>query len=407
MSTTTMHALGRAWLLAACLLSSGLSLAEPYAPASDDAVVETVKAGSVRPAALRSTWAQAAGPDRTRAALDYARAAIEQARREGDPRWLGAAQAALGPWWSQATPPAAARLLRATVLQSLHDFNAALMDLDAVVDGRRVPEALRLQARFTRASVLQVQGRWRDAAGDCRALASQAPLESAACLAELRGLGGDAPYARAALHRLASQAGTPAQQAWLALMQAELAERMGHAREADILYRQALQANPDCYTLGAYADFLLDADRPAEVARLLQGHEQVDALLLRLAIAWQRMGPSKAAQLQQAQTVLQASFDAARLRGERVHMREEARFELVLEHRPRAALALAEANWAVQREPIDARVLMDAAKAAGQAPALSALQAWVRQQGLADARLAGIDKALATVSSTQPSGRSS
>lgn len=392
-----MRSLDKACLTMACLLATAAPLrAELYVPTSDDTVVETVKGGAVR-RQLQSPWRQAEGPDKDRQALAYARAAIDQARREGDPRWLGAAQAALGPWWAQAAPPAPARLLRATILQSLHDFPAALKDLDALVEERRTPPAIRMQARFTRASVLQVQGRWRDAAGDCEALGTQAPLESAACLAELRSLAGDTAVAQATLRQLA-QHGTPAQQAWLHLMRAELAERMGQPTQAESLYRLALQASPDSYTLGAYADFLLDAGRVAEVDKLLAPHQQVDALLLRLALAWQRMGPGRTAPLQQALSTLQANFDAARLRGERVHMREEARFELQLKHRPQAALALAQANWAVQKEPADARLLMDAARAARQADALQSLAAWLGQHGLADVRLSAMRQALPTQS---------
>src|SRR6185437_7036119 len=66
-------------------------------------------------------------------ALDAARADVARGRAAGDPRYLGYAQAALAPWWDAPAPPVAVLVLRATIRQSLHDFDAALDDLrDAV-----------------------------------------------------------------------------------------------------------------------------------------------------------------------------------------------------------------------------------------------------------------------------------
>jgi hypothetical protein len=50
------------------------------------------------------------------------------------------------------------------------------------------------------------------------------------------------------------------------------------------------------------------------------------------------------------------------------------------------ALALAQANWAWQREPADALLLLRAAAAAGQPQAAEPVQRWAREQGFADAR---------------------
>jgi hypothetical protein len=429
--------------LASCLLSAavlarvGVGVAAPYVPVRDEVVVATLRqpltAGEGSAAErtlqrLKARWlslssADKPGPDagpalaaaappaqgamdasaarRLAAAASYARAAIDQARREGDPRWLGAAQAALAPWWAQSAPPPVVRLLRATILQSQHQFDAALLDLDALVPDTRTPLGMRAQARLTRASVLQVRGRWPEAAQDCQALADTIPVESAACLAELASLRGDTAQAHQALGQLGRQA-SPAQATWLALMRAELAERMGRVHEADGLYQQALQAGRDSYTLGAYADFLLDAARPAEVVALLGPYQQVDALLLRLALAWQAMGPAHAREAKQAVATLQARFDAAHVRGERVHLREEARFMLQLRQQPQAALPLALANWAVQKEPADVRILLQAARATGRQDVLARAAQWVHEHGLADARLVEPAATLAMPKETRP-----
>lgn len=412
-------------MLAAATLARP-ALAAPFVPASDSALVATLPGRlmhravpgwparpsrpappqALAPAALppiAPALAPALGP-----ALRNARLAIEQARHAGDPRELGRAQAALLPWWGQPDPPPPVRLLRAVIRQSQHQFDAAVADLDALLlgeTGRRtrwpLAPAVAAQARYTRASIHQVQGRHAAAAADCRGLLSMLPLHARACLAELRSLQhpAEAETARAELATLAgststtlttatnateatataahaisgtSHTATAAARAaagppWLALMRAELAARLGHVAEAERLFHAASAgpAGPDAYTLAAHADLLLQARRPRAALALLQGREEVDALRLRQALAWQQLGQTAA--LREATADLQARFDAAARRGENPHLREQARFTLSLLGRPHEALALAEANWRVQREPADARLLAEA-RAAARAP---------------------------------------
>jgi hypothetical protein len=61
---------------------------------------------------------------------------------------------------------------------------------------------------------------------------------------------------------------------------------------------------------------------------------------------------------------LSARFDAARARGDRTHEKEESRYALALRGDAPRALKLAVANHELQREPADARVLLEAALAA-------------------------------------------
>ena len=65
--------------------------------------------------------------------------------------------------------------------------------------------------------------------------------------------------------------------------------------------------------------------------------------------------------------------------------REEARFLLAGD--PEAALRLAQANWASQREPWDARVLLAAALAAGQPQAAAPVLEWMAATGIEDVAL--------------------
>jgi len=87
---------------------------------------------------------------------------------------------------------------------------------------------------------------------------------------------------------------------------------------------------------------------------------------------------------------LRARFEAARARGDRVHLREEARFYSELLRQPREALRLAQENWKVQKEPADARILVETAIGAGDRAAAQPVIDWMKRNGVEDAMLAGL-----------------
>jgi hypothetical protein len=85
----------------------------------------------------------------------------------------------------------------------------------------------------------------------------------------------------------------------------------------------------------------------------------------------------------------------SRLRGDVSHRREEARFTLHLLSKPQEALPLATANWAVQREPADTRLLLEAALAAGAPSAATPVLDWLATTRLEDDRVQGLAARLA------------
>jgi hypothetical protein len=87
-------------------------------------------------------------------------------------------------------------------------------------------------------------------------------------------------------------------------------------------------------------------------------------------------------------------FAAAALRGERLHMGEEARFLLELKGDPRAALAVAAENWKSQREPRDALIVLEAAVAARDAKAAEPVLRWLSASGFESPRLQRLAAAL-------------
>jgi hypothetical protein len=124
------------------------------------------------------------------------------------------------------------------------------------------------------------------------------------------------------------------------------------------------------------------------VLPLLKGHAAADPVLLRIALAEHALYGAHDARTRRDTRTLGERFDAALLRGDRSHGREQSRYALDLRGDRRAALALAETNWRVQHEPADAVVLVRAAHAAGRDDAADDVWRFLRATGGRDARLA-------------------
>lgn len=369
------------------LCLAGPAGAAPHIPADGNQVVERLpsRADPVQRELRRLRAGLNAAPGNLTLASELARRYIERARVEGDPRYLGYAEAALAPWWKQPAPPEPVLVLRATLRQSTHQFPAALADLDQAV--KRNSDDV--QAWLTRATVQTVTGDFGAARASCMRLYSRAPaLVVQTCLSNVGSVSGQAGASYRQL--LDAQArhplDDPSIRIWVATELAEMAARAGDDVQAEAHFRQALAlGDPDGYLAGAYADFLLDHGRAPEVVRMLKDRTRVDPLLLRYALALQATGsPEARTQID----VLRDRFDAAMLRGDSVHRREQARFELALRNNPKAAVSLAKANWAVQKEPADLRILAEAAAASGDPEATAMVRDWLRSSHIEDKTIA-------------------
>jgi Tfp pilus assembly protein PilF len=363
----------------ALLCTLGLPVvAAPRLPASDSQVLETVPARVADPRtrelqALRAAWR--ANPRDAGLAVQLAQRYFDEAAASGDPRYVGYAQAALAPWWDQTAPPVAVRVQRAVQLQYGHQFEPALADLDAAV----LAEPANAQAWAWLAAIHLVRAEYGASAMACDRLAPlTTPLLGTGCRAAVDSLSGQAQAAATALAAALRAAGDarPEERLWALTRWAEIAERRGDAVSAERAFRDALALGlPDVYLQAAFADFLLDRGRAAEVLALLKDGARADVLLLRLALAAKAANDPRAAGWSRD---LGARFDAARARGDRTHEKEEARFALELQGDANRALALARSNYAVQREAADARILLEAAIAARRPDAAAPVLAWLQ-----------------------------
>ena len=381
-----MHLLTRLLVFGLLALAIGRSTAEPIVPTRDDEVIEVLPGlGTSRLEERRARRALAQRPGDAALAVSTARRYLARAHEEGDPRFAGQALAAIA-GWTDAQASDDVLLLRADLQQYLHEFDASVATLQRLV--ARPSAAHRAQAWITLATVRRVQGRYADSDAACRRLMDVgAALHGGACLAENAALRGEFDAARTSLAGLLATPGLPAgTRAWLLVTQAELEQRAGRASAADAAYRASLGAQGDSYARLAYADFLIEQQRPAEALTWLKDEARNDAVLLRLAIAG-KLAASTTAQRDAAEMRERIALANQRPDAKLFHGREQAMFALSVDGDAARALDLARGNVAHQREPLDVVVLARAAKAAGSAAALDEVRALTREMGLHDRRV--------------------
>lgn len=369
------------------------ALAAPFVPASDLTPLVRLsskpgEAGAADRSGRAMRAALARDPKNVDLAVRIAQVYVSRARTESDPRFFGQAQSALGAWWGQAEPPVPILMLRATIRQSTHDFTHAKRDLEQAV--RREPG--NAQAWLTMATVLQVTGDLNGAAESCRKVVPLAPpLIGITCMAGIDAAEGRAMPAYEALSAAlvasaASGRDSVGVRTWALTLQAEIAERLNRVADAERLYQASLALDPaDAYAIAAYSDFLIDAGRTNEVLSLIPANTRADVLLLRRAIAAKLAASPDAADVAKD---LGERFAASKARGDRVHLREEARYALAIKYQPKEALELARENWQVQKEPLDARIALETAIAARQPKAVADVLQFIDSTHLQSEKLA-------------------
>lgn len=375
-------------LTAALLCGAGALRAQtPVVPASDDEVVERLPAGNRDPAVREALVRRPAVALDDAARLREARLLLETARRTGDARLLDRAQAMLASD-TRLDDPRASRL-RAAILTWRHDFDGARAEVAGALE--RDPDAPGLW--FALAGIERISGRLGQAAQACRRAYDLTPSPSfALCAADVASLRGrpeeSADWIARADDRLALDDDAAG---WRALTRARMAARAGDDEAATVHYRRALLV-ADATILASYAHWALARDAPDDAIRairlLARGGEDGmdDDLAVSLAIALRRSGDE--ARSRELADRLARRFETADRAGWPGHWRARARHALWLQGDPGRALDYARRNWAGQRESVDARLLAEAARAAGETGVLEDLRRFVAETGFSDVGLA-------------------
>ena len=372
-----------------------LALATPRIPTDSAEVLERLpirpsdttarELASLRAAVLLAAKSAPADP---LPAVQLAERYYDLAIARGDPRYIGYADAVMAPFAQSQAP--AVLSVRGQLKQYRHDFGGALVDFAAALKA----DPAFASAHAWRGAIYLVQANYPAARVECDALQTlgRATLYGG-CIGLAHAYAGKMNAGFNALQLALAQTQDAGNRLWLLTRLGEVAAWRGQPDIAEKYYRAALALGiDDGYLLAAWSDFLLDQKRPAEVVKLLTNWEASDGLLLRLALA------ETALKLPAAKAHVQAltdRFKAAKVRGDTTHQAEEARYQLHLAGNVAAALTIASANYRVQREPRDARPLLEAAIAARNAAAAQPVRDWLKSSGFEDAYLRQLGEASA------------
>lgn len=348
--------------------------AKRYRPAGGEEIL-LVLPDAVTPSASQSPRITDAA-----SAAHHATELLRIARTTGDARFLGRAGAVIRPWQNRAPVPVAIDLIAAELAQQRHEFDAARLSLDRII----AAQPRQLEARLMRANIGLLTGAFDSARRDCLAvLQAGAAYPGTVCLAPTMTGPGSLDRARRLLAALDVRGeNSIAIARWRLMTEADLALRTGDFRggtaslerahaldrtheEARTRLAEALLAHGQARLALALAE----APNPS-LARLVVG--------LRAALA---TGHPRAADLRRQ---VDASLEQSRRRGAMRHEREEALLALHADHDAPRALQLARRNFARQKDTADLRLLVEAARAAGDREALRTARDWIETSGFED-----------------------
>jgi predicted Zn-dependent protease len=369
-------------LLALTVVPHTVKAAQPFRPTDPGFIVAELPGGAAR---SRDSFARQLLLSRSepQKAAQLAAALLEEARISAQPQLYGRAESVLAPWVARPTIPATLLTLEADVLQQRHEFVPAIRLLDRAI--AQDPRAA--HAHLMRANVHIVTGEFDRARPDCGwLLGSGEQWAGSVCLAQVLGSTGQLERARALLERLTGgDAAGPSVDvlAWTLAVRADLDMRAGALAEAQTALTRAVALAPTSdYVRLALADVLIARGCLTDAVSVLGAARPSVGALLRRAIALARAQDS---QMEGSLAELRERLAVSAQRGERTHLREEARLALEFANDRRAALALARDNFAVQRETEDVRLLARAASNARDTAALASLEAWIRRTHYEDA----------------------
>ena len=359
------------FLCMSCLFAQNLG-ARVWTPPSDDTPVLELEPRPAPINAAADSWPM-------ERALTAAEAHLEQLRRSGNPRHYEAIQLLTQPWLET---PSAAPVLLARAQQHQHRFDAALQILQQhPADTQHQAEAALLEA-----AILRLLGHYSNALQACERIRANSP-ERLLCEWPVRSLTGELD---AAIHQLTQL--RPAQldstlRRWRHSEMAEMHERAGKDEAALRHWLSALQFDSrDPFIATATADLLIRTGRADTALQVLEPLPSLDPVLIRRTQAARSLGRGDADKL--AEQIWQRLQLADQVHG-KAHPRELTQTALIL-GRDQEALEWARRNWTLQKEPLDARLLVIAAHAAGQPDDTAVVRRWQQETGLQDVRLSNM-----------------
>lgn len=371
-------------LFATAALSGASALAAalgtPLPVGADAQVLEKIPRAALADDVGEMPNAMSASARDTAAVLALGERYLDLAARTADERYIGYAEQMLSAI-PRAGRPVALDLLQAQLRQRQHDFDGARTEVASVL--RREPR--NGDAHLLLAYIDMAQGEPLRARGHCLAALLSDPFAAAHCKARTQSLLGGNVEAAQQLQHLATRADlAPAQRRDVLLTLAEIAERDDRDNDAETFLRDILHGDSEqALARLRLADIYRRRERWDDCLRLTADTAQ-PALLLRRAIAAQALRSDEVAVLKRR---LQRYFLIELMRNENYASRDYALYLLQIEREPQRALQVMQSVWRTQREPDDALLLLQAARAAGN-HTVPEVVAWRQRTQVQDVRIA-------------------
>lgn len=369
-----------------------VSFGKAYIPTNDNEVIEKLNtsfgfSSTKKIKDLKSKLAE--NPKNIDLAIDFSKQCIEAFRNTSDPRYLGYAKSSLKPWSNKEQATTDTLTLEAIILQSNHKFKEALDKLTEALQKDLYNE----QAWLTKAAILQTLGEYRKSKSCCLQLAKSTNNTSTIiCTTNVGSVAGSAKKSYKLLSSIIENGDDIPKndRVWISTTLSETAFRLGDFTSAEDHAKQALSINPNnIYLLSLYSDILLSQNKNTEVIELLKEKTFSDLLLLKLAIA-EKKNDNK--NINKHINELKIKFAASKLRNKDLHLREEAIFNLKLLNKPKEAYKLAKRNWEIQKEPVDAQILVESSIEANKTKEIKDVINFIDENRLESIHIAGLLK---------------
>jgi len=362
-----------------------------FKPASPDQVLATLSGGfggsdaANGLSALRD--ARRKNPKSVVNALALTDELLKIGRSTGLPRFYGEAEAVLAPWWQEKTPPTDVLLRRANIYQFNHQFGLALQDLEVYLRANPTDS----NARLMEATINMIIGRYAQAKHSCGALpAGRNSVVRTVCgLAASAMLGNSktnftimtsmfaSSLASANVSKSLSRGSLSDVDKYIKTVTADMALQLNATKTAQKELMEIYQSDPaDRFNAINLTDVFLDQNRYLEASRVVCQFEGIQAAVLRCARAMRILDPLRFRELVGR---IASEVKADTQRGTSVHQREAAYFYLYLNDDPSQALMAAKQNFELQKEPIDARLLLESAFASGKFFEASSALRWMEE----------------------------
>ncbi len=368
-------------ILLALILTSQTVMAKPFVPDSDSLILAKLPKVDKRLGNIRASLKK--NPENLDFALLLANKYLELGRKEADPRYFSYIESVLLPWWKEAEPANEILILRAYVNQYAHKFDDALLDLNKILKKKNDAQAL-----LMRSAIYRLQAKYDKALVDCNALTnSVSSLTKASCLASIKSLNGQAAESYENLEKeLIATRASDSEKVFALTSLGEIASRLGNFSLAEKHFKSALELNPsDVYLMVVYADLLLDKEMPEKVLSFLEQPAKAnEGLMIRYTKALKELGIKE---FKDASLKLKESFAKSRTMGDIYHQREEALIALDLFNDVKSAHDFAKDNWRMQKEPIDASILIRTAIASKDKDSIKEITKFIEQNRIEDIKL--------------------